>query len=142
MASVVIPGLEIPSGTPLVYEVEVDLKPFQMIFVAAHGKSILPSGVLGKYGRKVIPGLEIPNGTRLVYEVDADLRPIPKESSSRLMATPCVCHVKYLEGMADDVIPGLEMPSGTPLMYEVDADLKANPNEFSSRLMAIPSAPS
>ena len=57
-------------------------------------------------------------------------------------AIPCVCQVKYLEGMADDVIPGLEMPSGTPLMYEVDADLKANPNEFSSRLMAIPSAPS
>ena len=90
MASVVIPGLEIPSGTPLVYEVEVDLKPFQMIFVAAHGKSILPSGVLGKYGRKVIPGLEIPNDTRLVYELDADLKPTPNDFSCGLMTIPSV----------------------------------------------------
>ena len=88
----VIPGLEMPSGTTLIYEVDADLKPTpRELFVAAHGNSIR---AIIKYFEDspsdVIPGLEIPIGTPSVYELDADLRPIPNESSSRLMAIPSV----------------------------------------------------
>ena len=41
IADNVIPGIEIPSGTPLVYELDADLKPIPNdCSVAAHGNSI------------------------------------------------------------------------------------------------------
>ena len=87
----VIPGLEILIGSPLVYELDADLKPTpNEIFVAAHGNSIR---AIVKYlediADDVIPGLEIPRYS-MVYELDADLKPIPNEFSSRLMAIPSV----------------------------------------------------
>ena len=96
----VIPGLEIPNGTPL---------------VAAHGNSIRAIvRYLEDIADDVIPGLEIPIDTPLVYEVKADLKPFPNEFFVAAHGNSIRAIVKYLEDIADDVIPGLEIPSGTP----------------------------
>ena len=86
----VIPDLEIPRSTPVVYKLDADLKPNpNEFFVTAHGKSI---HAIVKYvediADDVILGLEIPGGTPLVYKLDTDLKPNPNEFSSRLMAAP------------------------------------------------------
>ena len=92
IAGDVIPDLEIPRGTPLVYGLEADFKPIpNEFFDAAHGNSIHTIvRYLEDIAGDVILGLEIPRDTSLVYELDADLKPIPNEFSSRLMAIPSV----------------------------------------------------
>ena len=72
MASEVIPGLEIPIGTPLGYELYADLKPFPMDFITACGLSIRAFVTYREdIAEDVIPGLEILIGTPWIYEPDS-----------------------------------------------------------------------
>ena len=106
MAGVVIPDLEIPSGTPLVYEVDADLRPIpKKFFAAAHGNS---DRAIMTYredmAEEIIPGLAAAHG-----------------DSIRAIMT-------YREDMADEIIPGLDNMRGTPLVREFDADLELFPD--------------
>ena len=111
-------------GTPWGYELDADLKPFPMIFIAAYGNSIRAFVTYREdIANEIIPGLEIPMGHSIGLQVRCR-----SQAGSR-----------GLENKAGVVIPGLEIPSGTPLVYEVEVDLKPFPDDFSSRLMANPS---